>query len=613
MIKRIVTALWHRRNYVYALPLVREAIRMKLHPARRSGSLAKCASVCFDYKKYIDDEQTNLIEEVQAYLSDYYELFGSTKQLTENKWNQDFRTGHVWPSGQPYFRYKIIDYATHSDVKYPWDMSRCHHLLILGRAYQITGDERYSEKIKADILDFIDKNPFLRSINWTCAMDVGIRAANWIHALALISTSRISKDERFLKTVLNSLEEHRFFIEKNIEKGINYSGNHYMADLAGLIHIYLFLGISNKKRDYYIREFENEVRSQVLPSGFHFEKSTSYHKLVTEMVLYTYLTLRETKIDVSDDVVAIIKKMVHFLAAIMQPDGNIPFIGDNDNGRFLPFVTTGYADARQLLEVGKKAFPEEHFETPNVTQYFDDAKLAVMRSGSMYATIHNNPLSFHQSGDTNKLCNSHTHCDMLSFTLSDGMQNIIVDLGTFCYTSSPELRFKYRSTAMHNTVCVGGRDQQMQNRRNLFTLTQSSFPTKTEMQGKNCFMGEYEYRDNGVVRYCHQRVFALREDCCTVDDKLIIEGEQLVKSYLHFAPSITLKVVNDYAEITSAGKQYKIQIKTLNEITLKVVEGEVSESYGKSEPAQVLAIDFGKTKGELLVQMNIQKTIIEEI
>lgn len=607
MINRIVTALWHRRNYVYALPLVREAIRMKLHPARRSGSLAKCASVCFDSAEYIDMEKSGLIEEAQAYLEDRYELFGIAKQIKEHKWNQDFRTGYVWPSGKLFFRYRIIDYSTYSDVKFPWDMSRCHHLLILGWAYQKTGDERYSKKIKEDILDFISNNPFLRSINWTCAMDVGIRAANWIHAIALIKDSSITRDEIFTNTVVRSLEEHRFYIEKNIEKGSTYSGNHYMADLAGLVHIYLFLGINNKKRKYYINEFENEVRSQVLPSGFHFEKSTSYHKLVTEMVLYTYLMLREDKVEICDDVVDTIKKMLHFLAVIKQPDGNIPFIGDNDNGRFLPFVTTGYADATQLLGVGNRVFPDEDFNVQNVTQFFGDTKLAVMRSGSMYATIHNNPLSYHQGGETNKLYNSHTHCDMLSFTLSDGIQNIIVDPGTLCYTSSPEFRFKYRSTSMHNTVCVGERDQQKQNRRNLFTLTHYSFPRKTEMLGDDCFKGEYEYRDNDMVVYSHQRIFTLRESGCRVEDEITVEGEQTVKSYLHFAPGIKAEVVKDGVEITCKEAHYTIMFMTEAGLSLKLKNGEVSESYGRSESDQVLEIDFGRVKDKVAVEMTIHK------
>ena len=83
---------------------------------------------------------------------------------------------------------------------------------------------------------------------------------------------------------------------------------------------------------------------------------------------------------------------------------------------------------------------------------FPHGGLYVMRSELLWVLALCQPIGVNGHGP-------HKHNDWLSFELCVGDQPVIIDPGTCCYTSNPELRRLFRSTAYHNTVTVDGEDQ----------------------------------------------------------------------------------------------------------------------------------------------------------
>ena len=212
-----------------------------------------------------------IINDANNALNHHFELLGSGLITSDPiDWHCDFKSGFKWPRGKYYKKYIRVNKRDNSDVKVPIELSRCHHLLWLGEAYLITRDDKYSSEVVNEICDWIKENPYAYSINWSCTMDVAIRAVNWMYALNMIMDSKIV-DDKFCKQITRSLLEHVYFIYHNLEKGIPYSGNHYASNLSGLIFLgLLFKDIPSVKTyfDFGLSELYREIRNEVLPTGF---------------------------------------------------------------------------------------------------------------------------------------------------------------------------------------------------------------------------------------------------------------------------------------------------------------------------------------------------------
>ncbi len=57
---------------------------------------------------------------------------------------------------------------------------------------------------------------------------------------------------------------------------------------------------------------------------------------------------------------------------------------------------------------------------------------------------------------------AHGHADALSFTLSAGGREFLIDPGTYAYHTQGAWRSYFRGTSAHNTVCIDGEDQSVQ-------------------------------------------------------------------------------------------------------------------------------------------------------
>lgn len=600
--------------------IVLKGIKRNSSSLETSDFIPRLKKMLGDFSNYRNCNTLNtkeIISLAEEYLNDTYNILGSGSIKLIDKWNVDFKTNFHWAKKRHYLRYKIIDYDIHSDIKFPWEMSRCHHMLILGQAYLLTKDEKYAEKIKNDIFSWIADNPFMYSVNWTCSMEVAIRAVNWIYAINMISSS-FSIDDQFITIIKESFCQHKYYIEHNLEKGYPYSGNHYIANLCGLIVLSLLFKKKNTYNKNIYTEYFNEIRSQTLLSGFHFEKSTSYHRLVLEMLLYTNIIIHRCGVYIPPDISQRLKVMVRFLDNIIEKDGSIPLIGDNDNGRFLPFMVSGLNDVRYLISVAKETYnfkdlnncsptfvPEIFFLTGKTEcdttinnnkvhkkiDFYEDASFCIMSDKCLKAIIHNNPMSRYVHGDENNLYSSHTHSDMLSFTLSYKNFKLILDPGTFCYTSSPELRNKFRSTKMHNTICVNDLDQQASDINNLFSLTQHSFPTQTVIQ-ENKFIGEYEHVTKGEMLYSHRRCVYMSGMVFTIEDHVFnpIIGD--IVAYYHLSPDAIISIFGNVVNVKQNGLSWQLSFFSSYDCKLVADDCEISSSYGLRIQAPVIKLSF---------------------
>ena len=115
-----------------------------------------------------------------------------------------------------------------------WELNRLGHFITLAHAYALTNDERYSAEFFSQFRSWDEQNPYGRGANWTCAMEVALRAMNLLGAFHVFRHSSYFQVES-LQRLLQMFQQHGNYIERNIEFSHLATSNHYLSDLAGLI------------------------------------------------------------------------------------------------------------------------------------------------------------------------------------------------------------------------------------------------------------------------------------------------------------------------------------------------------------------------------------------
>ncbi len=286
-------------------------------------------------------------------------------------WQLDFKSGYRWQNNQWWNR---IPYGHKPgvDIKVPWELSRMQHLPLLAYAYGLASENpsflddsprKFMDEFESQILDFIANNPPHFGVNWKCPMDIAIRGANWVLALDIFRSFGAGFSKEFLSTLSSSLYDHGQFVFNHFEKGIDFRGNHYLANIAGLSFIAFYLKPSDKNislwRKTCLREIKKELDYQFHDCGTNFEGSTAYHRLSTEMLVYPIIlfslhpSTKDKQYLNQKDLKKIIG-MSFFMETLTKPDGHIVQIGDNDSGRFFklnPVFTDNGEIREKPLEV----------------------------------------------------------------------------------------------------------------------------------------------------------------------------------------------------------------------------------------------------------------------
>ena len=340
-----------------------------------------------------------------------------------------------------------------------------------------------------------------RGVNWVSTMDVALRAMNWLWGYYFFMSSSELTDAFRIKLFL-SLYMHGRHIINNLEWSEKLTSNHYLANLSGLIYIGVLMPEfkdARKWKEFGLRELEREIFKQVYPDGVSFEASISYHRLATELILYPTLLASLNGHTFSSQYMERLAGMINFIQVISRPDGTVPLLGDNDNGRVHRLkvwvnAEREWVDYRYLLAIGGVLFENQDWARAAEDQWeeavwltgekaieyintlsasrsrmksgsrvFSSSGLVVMRKDSAY-------LAMRAGNNGQNGFGGHAHNDCLSFVLSTYTGDWLIDPGTFAYTSDYVSRSLFRSTAYHNTVQIDGEEQNRLEPRNPFLL-----------------------------------------------------------------------------------------------------------------------------------------------
>jgi len=488
----------------------------------------------------------------------------------EIEWCRDPLSGVVWPL--KYHRDIQLTRTDGSDVRVLWELNRLGHLITLARAYATTKDESLSAEFFKELQSWCAQNPVGLGPNWSCAMEVALRAMNLLGAFEIFRCSPLLEAQS-VALVLTTLDQHGGYIRRNLEFSYLATSNHYLSDVVGL----LWLGImlpelrdAEQWRAFGLREVLREMDKQVLNDGADFEASTGYHRFVLELFLYSFILCRSNGIEVGEKHWSKLHSMLEYLRAYLRPDGGAPLIGDSDGGQVFPIRHRIGTDHGYLAAVGAALFndgrlklsgsivPEEVFwilgeegvrsfeelnSVDDGSRGFPDAGTYVLRQNDLY-------LLFNASGSGIQGRGSHGHNDSLSVEVSACGRAFLVDPGSYVYTADLQQRHIFRSTAYHSTVEVDTVDQNTINVKAPFVIGDEARP-RVVLWETGAELDRVIAEHSGYARLLqpitHRRTvsFDKRKRWWLIEDDFLGSGSHIFAVRFHFDAGLDVSVYEE--------------------------------------------------------------------
>jgi heparinase II/III-like protein len=586
------------------------------------------------------DTVASRIAAAEAVLRHEFDLLGSGPTVLGSPlpWHDDFKQHRRWPlSYSPDIEYLELDQPT--DVKVPWELSRCQHFTALGQAYWLTGDERFADEFVAEVTNWVATNPWGFGVNWACAMDVALRACSWIWGFHFMGASRACAQPKFRRLFLKSLYLHGEHVATHLERG-DVNGNHFLSDGVGLVFLGVFFRATPKGKQWLELGRSivvDEIFAQTTDDGVDFEQSTSYHRLVLELFLTAYVLLDRAGASPPAEAWTRLERMLEFVAAYSKPDGLAPLIGDADDGRVQKLGSQRRNDHRYLMAAGAALFRRGEFKRgagcfwdeafwllgpDGASRYdrvaepssapsssaFPHGGFYVLRSPHAHLIVDCGEVGMRGRG-------GHGHNDILSFELWMNGANLITDCGAYTYTASRDWRNQFRSTAFHNTIQVEGEElNRFVSPDALWQLHDDARPVDVAWRtgDRDTNGDEVDVFRGGHTGYLRLRppVRVIREiqmsrchASVTIRDAVEGYGRRRVTWRFHLDPDVRATVEDD-ATVALSHPMAEASIRPSigrHALSIRLRDGWVSPSYGVKVPTKVVEID-----GEVELPMSVE-------
>ncbi|HBS48313.1 TPA: hypothetical protein DEO28_00670 [Candidatus Dependentiae bacterium] len=538
-----------------------------------------------------------ILDKADELIGNCFEIFGHKDHFYKINWHFDCKLKNFQPNIANKFyqdiyisnksKQNLQDYAY--DIKNPWELSRFQHLYYIGKAYQITNNEKYSQYFQKQIEDWIEKNKFLYGPNWVSPMEVAIRSINLILAFHFFKNSHVIT-KPFWGKFICMLFDHATYLEYNWEK-YKQTNNHYLSDLIGYFYLCIFfqdVKSFHTNLEWCFKEIIKEIDTQINIDGTAYEGSTNYHQLVTEIV-WLFITLSQSiNLKIPKLLYDKFESMQNFIGICQTNHQELLQIGDNDSGKIIP--------QPPFLNKEKPDNKYKHlFHFPNFG-------LTIIKN--------NWEISYRHGTYDKKQPTGHFHQDDLAITLNIGNIPILVDCGSYVYTANKAWRNLMRSYENHNTFYITGANKQedldelfllqkqqqkdtsiINNDSNLITIKNHSFQSDFKKLQK--FRKLNFYKNENKIQI---------DDWIKPTEQINSPHAEICWNFI-FHPQINLVNISEKLwEI----KHFNNTVLILHsELNLEKSIGFYSPSYGKIQPCQKLSAKF-------LLQTNSITTKVEE-
>lgn len=440
-------------------------------------------------------------------------------------------------------------YNPGDDSEFTWQFNRHRFLICLGQAYQITGEEAYVACALDLMEQFMDSENEIerkRQTTWRI-LEVGIRAANWIKAIALIQESPLVTQDK-LSRIYDFLDCHARLIEDE-HYPYCYAGNWGMLENHGL---YLLGALMKNENSAHYRQqalsvIETGLNMQILPDGMQLEQSPMYHHEVLVCMLEVVFFARLCGDIVPETILEQIHRMMRAAISLQKPNGHQLTMGDSDDMnpqgiyalaaylfndpvyKWAALDAPGFDNLWLWGSDGYNRYKQIPSQKPDWTtvQLYDSGHTILRSSWNEDADM----LHF----DGGLLGTSHGHSDTLHVDLILDGRDVLIDPGRYTYVTKPE-RFAFKGTAAHNTIMVDGKDFDEWN-HSWISKTVSAQSRQLLVQKQDCnFVSAghtgYMTLDNPV--WLNRKVIQVSDDIYILADECYTSGEHAYTQFFHY-------------------------------------------------------------------------------
>ncbi|MEN9866035.1 MAG: hypothetical protein RL748_1625 [Pseudomonadota bacterium] len=524
-------------------------------------------------------------------LSGYFDIFAleNTQLGFPPNFNRDPKNGVQAPlefGKQLNYR----DEKLVGDIKYLWEPNRHLAVTTLAQAYHLTGELRYATGVQRMLSSWFDQCPYPLGANWVSSLELAIRLVNWSFAWHLLGgkDSRLFQDaegQQFMQRWLDNIYQHCHFIAGYWSRHSS-ANNHLFGELLGLYVAAVTWPCWRESahwQHHAAYELEQQALIQNAADGVNLEQAIYYQHEVCDMMLVCILVGRANGCPFSATFSRRLEKMLEFIAAMIDKNGNVPAIGDSDDALLVNW--SQFPDwnlYRSLLATGAVMFKRADFKA-RAGNYDDkscwllgdlsrDAFAALSETDAASAADGNAPVlpqafpeggyyvlgdGFNTAQEVHLVADcgplgflsiaAHGHADALAMTLSAAGHPILIDPGTYAYHTQKKWRDYFRGTSAHNTVRVDELDQS-EAAGNFLWLRKARahceyWRSTAELDTWIASHDGYMHLPDPVL---HRRKIEYNKQKreILIEDILQCQAAHLLEWHWHFAPQCTLEQVS---------------------------------------------------------------------
>ncbi|EIC23468.1 heparinase II/III family protein [Thiorhodovibrio frisius] len=367
-------------------------------------------------------------------------------------WRLDPVTGASWPGADAYcFDIPYRHERRLGDIKYVWEINRLQFLQTLAAQVARTGDPQALAAIEQAIASWYEANPPFRGLGWNSGIELALRAITLLITASLCGSHLSEPTVARLRALLRA---HALWLGRYPSR-FSSANNHRIAEAAGEFLIALALPewpqaatLEARHRRVLAREAERQFHADGVPA----EQSPTYGAFSAELLWCAQASASAAGRPLPAVVDARLAAFAEFIAWLQDAEGQVPAIGDDDEGRVL------------WLDAAEPSYPVSvcrRFALPAATSptglhTFTEGGYTVVReqrAGHRLALLFDHgPLGYLTIA-------AHGHADALAILVTLDGKPLFVDPGTYLYHSGGAWRDWFRGTRAHNTVNVDGVDQ----------------------------------------------------------------------------------------------------------------------------------------------------------